>query len=918
MDSEALIAVPVTPTNHQAAQDWLHLLYDDARPEGWLSALSVNRMTAKREVIWHQVAELDRLADRLVSDSTSCDVWLGVATRKQKLGASSRGGSRDCAQLPGMWADLDIAGPNHAMDEGLPKDENEALDLLRRFPLKPTAAVRTGGGLHAWWLFEEPLDLGDAGALLERWAATWSAHARTMNLHVDNVWDAARILRVPGTLNHKSTPAQPVEVFGLAPHRRYTPDELAGYTIDPPKAKVIDLEARRRTPWTGPERPGDAFNAQHGGDQVLAASGWALVRTDQEGNSYWLHPKASSDWSAVVYADDGHTAIYSETAVRCHPSLRLRHPYDAFGLLTDLRFDGDFSKASDHLESKGYGSKAVSDFDLTDLIEAESPPTTAASVNDPWPNPEPLLPPRRPLPPWPVEVLPGWVRQHVVAVAETVQVPVDLCAQQALGAMCLLALGVDVRIDDTWTEPLCLWLATSMPSGAGKSPADKLILQAVRAIESERVAAMDLENKRNAIRRDAAKDRVMRLSKAEGREVEAFEAQMELDAIPPEVDGRLLADDATPEALAVLLGRTEERIGIVSTEAELLDMVCGLYGEKGKPANLNVYLKGWSGDDLRIDRKNGQPLHLKRPLVSVAITVQPIALAQLRGNQQAQGRGFVARFMFSAPPDMRGKRDRSGRRATPIDTVPWEAGLRRLHEAARLNPVTRFTEDSRRLFFAWLDHIEGRIDEGGDLRQLADWTSKLIGTTARLAGLIELAETGSATVDEGSMAAAIHIARYWTEHMLGITEEINVDPVTQDALVVLEALERAPQEATMRSLYKAKRHHWDASETKAMAAVKAAVELLVRHNVVRVVDRGSTGGRPASPVAVLRPDYEEHSKVLRSETSGAIGAMSLDTTFSFLLTYMSPEAPFSGSTAPKAPEVPRDESKRDEDDSGLL
>ena len=87
------------------------------------------------------------------------------------------------------------------------------------------------------------------------------------------------------------------------------------------------------------------------------------------------------------------------------------------------------------------------------------------------------------------EVLPAWARDHILAAAEALQVPIDLCAQQALGAMALAAEGVTVRVTSTHTEPLVVWLATAMPSGAGKSAADKVMLAPIRAMASERVAA---------------------------------------------------------------------------------------------------------------------------------------------------------------------------------------------------------------------------------------------------------------------------------------------------------------------------------------------------------------------------------------------------------------------------------------------
>lgn len=103
----------------------------------------------------------------------------------------------------------------------------------------------------------------------------------------------------------------------------------------------------------------------------------------------------------------------------------------------------------------------------------------------PWPAPERLA-----TIPWPIHTLPAWIADHCANVAQRVQVPVDLCAQQALACLATAVMGkIALRITATWTEPLSLYLVTVMGSGAGKSPADKHITGVLVILERNLVLA---------------------------------------------------------------------------------------------------------------------------------------------------------------------------------------------------------------------------------------------------------------------------------------------------------------------------------------------------------------------------------------------------------------------------------------------
>jgi hypothetical protein len=318
---------------------------------GYLNLFTTDR-NGHKATEWFSVDRLDQMAARAEA-LTDRNVWFSVATRRRPLNAGGRGGAADCLAIPALWADIDIAGSNHKHSDDLPQSVAAAMELVGAFPLRPSIVVHTGGGLHPYWVLSEPCPVEAAIALLERWATTWDRLAAKLSLRADNVYDLARVLRVPGTRNIKNDPSQPVfviEANGLL----YGVDDIIENTDEPPPRAHRSAE---RGPVIG-IRPGDEYNQRHTGGDVLSAAGWTLNKIDRSGDEHWLHPwGATSEASATVYAD-GHTAIWSDTAV-AKSALEKRHSYDPFGLYTALFHDGDHPAASRRLASEGYGSSNV-------------------------------------------------------------------------------------------------------------------------------------------------------------------------------------------------------------------------------------------------------------------------------------------------------------------------------------------------------------------------------------------------------------------------------------------------------------------------------------------------------------------------------------------------------------------------------
>jgi hypothetical protein len=143
------------------------------------------------------------------------DAYYGVCLTRRGLGSGARGGKFDVLALPGFWIDVDVAGDGHA-SQALPS-EAEAFAIIEQCPLDPTVVVHSGGGLHAYWCFEEawvlvPGETDKVNNLSKMFQRTMIDAAKLKGFHVDQTGNIDRVLRLPGTGNFKTGTFRPVEV----------------------------------------------------------------------------------------------------------------------------------------------------------------------------------------------------------------------------------------------------------------------------------------------------------------------------------------------------------------------------------------------------------------------------------------------------------------------------------------------------------------------------------------------------------------------------------------------------------------------------------------------------------------------------------------------------------------------------------
>ncbi|MGH3659828.1 MAG: DUF3987 domain-containing protein, partial [Micromonosporaceae bacterium] len=250
---------------------------------------------------------------------------------------------------------------------------------------------------------------------------------------------------------------------------------------------------------------------------------------------------------------------------------------------------------------------------------------TAAGAGG-WDRQPVPLGPRRMLPPFPGDALPGWVGDYVQAVATATQTPVDLAGSVALACLSTAAGGRAevVAKPDAWTEPVNIYTVVALPPGSRKSTVFRSLTRPLTEAEtllreqteprriSAEIEARVAKAKAEAAAKDAehATDPLTALG-------EATAAADHAGTISVPVRPRLLADDVTPEQATTLLAEQGGRLAILSAEGDVFATLTG--SRYSNTTNLGVFLKGHPGDPLTVDRRDRSEC-IDKPALTLGVT----------------------------------------------------------------------------------------------------------------------------------------------------------------------------------------------------------------------------------------------------------------------------------------------------------
>jgi hypothetical protein len=288
---------------------------------------------------------------------------------------------------------------------------------------------------------------------------------------------------------------------------------------------------------------------------------------------------------------------------------------------------------------------------------------------------------------------------------------------------------------------------------------------------------------------------------------------------------------------------------LVSAEGGGIFENIGRYADKG---GLEIYLNGYSGDRVCVDRKTSESIVIDRPTLTIIALCQPTVIEDLFSDRQKVGRGLLSRILYVKCPS------RVGSRKAAVDPLPERIAdnYRNLCNNvlfAQSRGNLKYDNGGFRVWCDFFDEIERQLTpDVGELSFMGDWAGKLPGQMTRIAGLlhcINAFEHGNNPLDTAintdETRAAAMLAGYFLAHAKAIYSEQAEPKEITNARYLWNRITsaNAPQigkRELLRLTHGKDKKTFDIAESMAV---------LVERGYIRV-DNVPTGGRPAETITI--------------------------------------------------------------------
>jgi hypothetical protein len=414
-----------------------------------------------------------------------------------------------------------------------------------------------------------------------------------------------------------------------------------------------------------------------------------------------------------------------------------------------------------------------------------------------WDKPLPLSENKDTLPNFPVESFPEAVSNYVKALAENTQTSIDMSAVIALGILAVCA-GRHYRIEGNtnYYEPLNLYILLVAEPGERKSSImqniTKFLFEYEQA-ENERLKPqINAYKQKKATLESTINNLRERLGKSKNDEqlLSVLKSkQAELDELHEVKPLRLYADDCSSEALTTLLSENDGMMAVISAEGSIFDIIAGRYNSK---INMDVWLKGHSGDEIRVDRKNRMTEYISNPRLTTVLAIQPSVLDEIMNNTSMAGRGLIARFLISIPVSRIGQRIFVSEAVAPEAIEGFRSVLLKILTSVPCDKTQtlQLTKEAQSVIETYFNENEILLsDKDCSMRE---WLAKNVGAVLRIAGILHLASgfDHNTLVSFDTMRKAAAIGRYFCEHARYAYSMTDADKTIKKMEYVLGKLRR--------------------------------------------------------------------------------------------------------------------------------
>ena len=408
------------------------------------------------------------------------------------------------------------------------------------------------------------------------------------------------------------------------------------------------------------------------------------------------------------------------------------------------------------------------------------------------------------LPTFPIDALPDALKDYVVDVAESTQTPIDMAGVASLAIMSI-AMQPRYKVvgKSDWEEQLSLYCMIVAEPSDRKSAVFNQIIKVIQSFEADYNERHSIDVLKSQEEHASLEKRYKKATKdfengkiTKDEYDDAFSKYASHKVIKPI---SLTLDDVTSESLTNEIESQDGCIALVSSEGGIFDILSGSYTNF---PNIDIFLKGYSGDFIKVSRIGRPSLYVKNPRLTILLTVQPKVLENVVNNSTFTGRGLSARFLYSVPKSLVGSRRFETK---PIDFDNKKRFSDLIHEILNEpRTITKFislSDDAYSLLKVYYESFESRLVT--DLKEIGGWAGKLVGNILRISALITRArnvrydaflytpstdDSAEWMVQKDDMENAIRLGDYFLEHARYAFDFMDDSTIKKQALNFLEKL----------------------------------------------------------------------------------------------------------------------------------
>jgi hypothetical protein len=516
-------------------------------------------------------------------------IYFGVATRDDKGGEK-----KNVKSVPCVWAEMDY--------KHFPEAPNSRVyEIIDKFSFKPTIVIKSGGGVYLIFLLDKPVDLKRSEDVVK--VNDWIRLElnKLGECEFDKISDIPRILRLPGTVNHKYDHKPVCEVVEINDNSYKLDDFL----------KRIPAQNTKSTKRDETHKPSEQSTST--ADRELKAQVEHVVKQVEEKKTI-LGDDSYSNWLSIAFAlIDG---LGEEGRSYFHRVSSLSNKYNKDDC--DKQYDACLNGG------KPDGKITISTFyylarnaDISIVTEV-----TEGTVSDKKIIPESLFP---------LEVFPERLRTTISNFGTALHVNPELVACSLLPIIGG-ALGNTIRISPKhkWEEPPFIWLNIIGKTGYGKTPVINAVIDPINKMQGK----LHKEYEQEYIEYKEEVEEYKNLSKEDQKKTEA----------PHEPEHtHLIVSDFTIESLVDVFESTPR--GVIAYKDELSGLILGLNQYKGnKGSDRQHILELFNAKSWKVDRKGTGSRYIPNTGASI-IGGMPPNVMQKVFDQASFDDGFLPRFL---------------------------------------------------------------------------------------------------------------------------------------------------------------------------------------------------------------------------------------------------------------------------------